>query len=306
MSLLKYRMPMACAVALTLLAAAPADAQTVTRVDIERLEVLSNEVALDVEDALRRDNSLGNAQFEMLREEVIYLKVKQRKGERITRAQYNKVRSDLLELQSRARAVASGVRGGVAGSGTRDTRDTRGTTGTSGVYRDRGGRMAGEVPSGTEMDVRLSQPLSSETAQVEQRFEAVTAADVYEDNRVLIPAGSRVRGVVSSVDSASRTDRRGSMTLAFDQITINGRTHEMRGTLTEVLQADKDNEVAKIGGGAGVGAIIGGIIGGIKGAILGAVIGAGGTIAATEGSDVKLEEGTILRLKLDQPLRVGR
>lgn len=300
MSLLKYRMPMAFAVALTLLAAAPADAQTVTRADIERLEVLSNEVSLDVEDALRRDNSLGNAQFEMLREEVIYLKVKQRKGERITRAQYNQVRNDLLSLQSRARAVASGVRGGVAGSGTRDTR------GTSGVYRDRGGRMAGEVPSGTEMDVRLSQPLSSETAQVEQRFEAVTAADVYEDNRVLIPAGSRVRGVVSSVDSASRTDRRGSMTLAFDQITINGRTHEMRGTLMQVLEADKDNEVAKIGGGAGVGAIIGGIIGGLKGAILGAVIGAGGTIAATEGSDVKLEEGTILRLKLEQPLRVQR
>jgi outer membrane lipoprotein SlyB len=295
MSLLKYRIPMAFAVALTLLAAAPADAQTVTRADIERLEVLSNEVSLDVEDALRRNNSLGNTEFEMLREEVIYLKVKQRKNERITRAQYNDVRSRLLSLQSRARAVASGVTGGVAG-----------TSGRSGVYRDRVGRMAGEVPSGTEIDVRLSQPLSSETATVEQRFEAVTAADVYEDNRVLIPAGSRVRGVVSSVDSASRTDRRGSMTLAFDQITINGRTHEMRGTLTEVLQADKDNEVAKIGGGAGVGAIIGGIIGGLKGAIIGAVIGAGGTIAATEGSDVKLEEGTILRLKLDQPLRVGR
>jgi hypothetical protein len=297
MSLLKYRMPMAFAVALTLLAAAPADAQTVTRADIERLEVLSNEVSLDVEDALRRDNRLGNTEFEMLREEVIYLKVKQRKNERITRAQYNDVRSRLLSLQSRARAAASGVSGGVAGGGTR---------GTSGVYRDRGGRIAGEVPSGTEMDVRLSQPLSSETAQVEQRFEAVTAADVYEDNRVLIPAGSRVRGVVSSVDSASRTDRRGSMTLAFDQITINGRTHEMRGTLMQVLEADKDNEVAKIGGGAGVGAIIGGIIGGLKGAILGAVIGAGGTIAATEGSDVKLEEGTILRLRLEQPLRVGR
>jgi len=295
MSLLKYRMPMAFAVALTLLAAAPADAQTVTRADIERLEVLSNEVALDVEDALRRNNALGNTEFEMLREEVIYLKVKQRKNERITRAQYNDVRSRLLSLQSRARAQAGGISGGVAGSGTR---------GTGGVYRERAGRIRGEVPSGTEIDVRLSQPLSSETAQVEQRFEAVTAADIFEEGQLLIPAGSRVRGVVSSVDSASRTDRRGSMTLAFDQITINGRQHEMRGTLTQVLEADKDNEVAKIGGGAGVGAIIGGIIGGLKGAIIGAVIGAGGTIAATEGSDIKLEEGTILRLRLEQPLRV--
>lgn len=293
MSKLNYRLPLMFAAVLTLLAAAPADAQTVTRADIERLEVLSNEVSTDVDAAMQRNASLGNSEFEMLREEVIYLKVKQRKGERITRAQYNDVRNRLQSLQSRARAAASGISGGIAGS--------RGTTGRD---RDRAGRIAGEVPAGTEMDVRLSQPLSSETATVEQRFEAVTAADVYEDNRLLIPAGSRVRGVVSSVDSASRTDRRGSMTLAFDQITINGRNYAMRGTLTQVLEADKDNEVAKIGGGAGVGAIIGGIIGGLKGAILGAVIGAGGTIAATEGSDVKLEEGTILRLRLEEPLRV--
>ncbi len=293
MRLLNYRLPLMFAAALTLLAAAPADAQTVTRADIERLEVLSNDVSMDVDAAMQRNASLGNSEFEMLREEVIYLKVKQRKGERITRAQYNDVRNRLQSLQSRARAAASGISGGIAGS-----------RGTAGRDRDRAGRVAGEVPAGTEMDVRLSQPLSSETATVEQRFEATTAADVYEDNRLLIPAGSRVRGVVSSVDSASRTDRRGSMTLAFDQITINGRNYAMRGTLTQVLEADKDNEVAKIGGGAGVGAIIGGIIGGLKGAILGAVIGAGGTIAATEGSDVKLEEGTILRLRLEEPLRV--
>ena len=292
-----YRLPLAFAAALMVLTASPADAQTITRADIERLEVLSNEVALDVEDALRRNPSLSNTQFEELREEVIYLKVKQRKGERITRAQYNDVRNRLQALQSSARTTASGIRGGVAG-----------TTGTSGVVRgnrDRLGR-AGEVPEGAEIDVRLSEPLSSETATIEQRFEAVTAADVYQDDRLLIPAGSRVRGVVSSVDSASRTDRRGSMTLAFDQITINGRNYAMRGTLTEVLKADKDNEVAKIGGGAGVGAIIGGLLGGLKGAILGAVIGAGGTIAATEGSDVKLDAGTILRLRLDEPLRINR
>jgi hypothetical protein len=29
-------------------------------------------------------------------------------------------------------------------------------------------------------------------------------------------------------------------------------------------------------------------------------------VAATEGSDVKLDAGTILRLRLDEPLRVNR
>ena len=48
-----------------------------------------------------------------------------------------------------------------------------------------------------------------------------------------------------------------------------------------------------------IGAIIGGIIGGAKGALLGVLIGGGGTIAATEGKDVTLPAGTILRVSLD-------
>ncbi len=291
MNLFTRRLPLVFAAALTVLAASPAAAQNVTRADIDRLEVLSAEVTTDLESARSRNVALGNIDLtaEELREEVIYLKVKQRKGERITRAQYNDLRTRLQTLQNRARTSASGVSGGVAGSGQRDRNR---------AYRDR------EIPEGTELDVRLEQELSSETATLEQRFEATTAADIFQNERVIIPAGSRVRGVVSSVDSASRTDRRGSMTLAFDQITVNGRTYDMRGTVTQVLQGDKSNEVAKIGGGAGVGAIIGGILGGVKGAIIGAAIGAGGTIAATEGSDIDLDAGTILRVRLDAPLVV--
>ncbi|MBA3949980.1 MAG: hypothetical protein H0X44_08570 [Acidobacteria bacterium] len=291
MNLLSRRLPLAFAALLTVLVAAPAAAQTITRADIDRLEVFSNQVTADLNDARSRNVALGNIDLtaEELREEVIYLKVKQRKGERITRAQYNDVQTRLQTLQNQSRTASSGIRGGMTGSSAQ--RDRR-------VYRER------EIPEGTELDVRLEQALSSETATLEQRFEATTAADIYQNDRVLIPAGSRVRGVVSAVDSASRTDRRGSMTLAFDQITVNGRTYDMRGTVTQVLQGDKSNEVAKIGGGGAVGAIIGGILGGVKGAILGAVIGAGGTIAATEGSDVKLDAGTVVRVRLDAPLVV--
>jgi hypothetical protein len=81
------------------------------------------------------------------------------------------------------------------------------------------------IPSGQEIDVRIQAELSSGTAQVEQRVEATTAADRYRGNDVLIPAGSMVRGVVSSVDKATRTDRTGAMTLSFDQITIRGRNY---------------------------------------------------------------------------------
>ena len=53
-----------------------------------------------------------------------------------------------------------------------------------------------------------------------------------------------------------------------------------------------------------MGAIIGGILGGAKGALLGVLIGGGGTIAATEGKDVTLPAGSVLRVRMEQPLVV--
>ena len=162
-----------------------------------------------------------------------------------------------------------------------------------------------EVPAGQEVDVRIERELGSSTAQTEDRFTATTVVDLYQGNDVLVPAGSMLRGVVSSVNKATRTDRKGSLTVAFDQITIRGRNYPIRGTVTQALESEGiKGEAAKIGAGAGVGAIIGGIIGGAKGALLGVLIGGGGTIAATEGKDVVLPAGSVLRVKFDQPLLV--
>ena len=63
-------------------------------------------------------------------------------------------------------------------------------------------------------------------------------------------------------------------------------------------------EAGTIGTAAGVGAIIGGILGGVKGAVAGILIGGGGMIAATDGTDVDLRAGSVLRVRLDAPLTV--
>jgi hypothetical protein len=42
----------------------------------------------------------------------------------------------------------------------------------------------------------------------------------------------------------------------------------------------------------------------VKGAIIGAVVGAGGAVAATNGTDIDLPAGAIIRIRLDQPLSV--
>lgn len=164
----------------------------------------------------------------------------------------------------------------------------------------------GVIPVGQELDVRLQTPLSSETATVEQRFEATTVVDLMQDGRVLVPAGSIVHGVVSAVKPAGRIDREGSLTLSFDRITIRGRDSPIRAMATQVFESGGiREEIGTAGAGAGVGGLIGGLIGGVKGAVLGAVIGAGGAIAATDGKDIHLPAGSIIRIRLDSPVNVN-
>ena len=163
----------------------------------------------------------------------------------------------------------------------------------------------GEVPVGQEMDVRLSTTLSSETATVEQRFEATTVVDLMQNGRVIVPAGSVIQGVVSAVDKAGRVDRDGSLTLSFDRLRVRGREYDIRATATQVFESRGIRDEAGTAGiGAGVGGVVGGLIGGLKGAIIGAAIGAGGAIAATDGKDISLPAGSIIRIRFDSPVRV--
>jgi hypothetical protein len=283
-------------VVLLLGSAGMVSAQAVTAADIQRLEDNIDDASRDVSQARTRDARLGSdlqQQLDDARDEAVYLKVKVRRNEPVARSEYSSLRDRVEDIRSQARGD---VARGSSPSGTVTDSDRRANRVESSEDAD--------IPVGTEIDVRLQQPLSSKTAQVEDRFEATTMVDVRDDrDRVLIPAGSVLRGVVSSVDKAGRIERQGKMTLAFDQITVKGRDYPFRATVTQALESEGiRGEAGKIGAGAGVGAIIGGILGGFKGAMAGILIGGGGTIAATEGTDVELPAGTVLRLRVDTPL----
>ncbi len=310
-----------CAVAVGLMALATvAQAQsTITSTDIQRLQDQVYQASTDVSRLRSTNGTLASdlqSQLDDLRDEVVYLKVKLRREGNVTTREFADVRDRLQDLRARARgeSPAAERQGSSTWSGgaynpksSTATNPSGGVTGgVTGDDRQSTSRGSGAIPVGQEIDVRLQSQLSSATAQVEQRFEATTVADLYRGSTVLIPAGSIVRGVVSSVDPATRTDRKGSMTVSFDQVTIRGRNYPMRGTVTQAIESEGiKGEAGKIGAGAGVGAIIGGILGGVKGALLGVLIGGGGTIAATEGKDVTLPAGTILRVRLDTPPNVG-
>ena len=243
------------------------------------------------------------AELDDARDEVIYLKVKLRRNEPISRGDYNDVRDRIENIRTRARGDSAGGYTPPAGSRSESVQPPPPPPPAT----SRRAQNPNEIPVGTEFDVRLQTSLSSKTAQVEDRFEATTMVDLVDERgRVLVPSGSVMRGVVSSVNKATRTDRKGSLTVAFNQITVGGRNYPMRGTVTEAIESSGiKGEIGRIGAGSAVGAIIGGIIGGGKGALLGVLIGGGGTIAATEGNDVELPVGTTLRDRLDSPLALS-
>ena len=211
-----------------------------------------------------------------------------------------------------AAMLAAGLAASACGATRRDvsppsTRPTspEATTQTPSGPTEVNNSTIGVIPAGQELDVRLQSALSSDTAQVEQRFETTTAVDLTQNGRVLVPAGSALRGVVTAVKPAGRIDRTGSLTLSFDRLTVRGRGHNVRGMATQVFESGGiRDEAGTAGVGAGVGGVVGGILGGVKGAVLGAVIGAGGAIAATEGKDVTLPAGSIIRVRFDSPVNV--
>jgi hypothetical protein len=292
------------AVILAVGVAAPARAQSsVTSADIQRLQDVSYDASRDVAQARTRDAVLASqlqAELDDARDEVIYLKVKLRRNEPISRGDYNDVRDRIENIRSRARGDSAGGYTPPAGSRSESVPAPPPPTASR-------TQNPNEIPVGTEFDVRLQTALSSKTAQVEDRFEATTLVDLPDERgRVRVPAGSVMRGVVSSVKPAGRVERKGSLTVAFDRVTINGRSYPMRATVTQALESEGiKGEAGKIGIGAGAGAILGAILGGAKGALAGILIGGGGTIAATEGKDVELPVGTMLRVRLDSPLALN-
>jgi len=255
-----------------------ASTASLTDTDLQRLRTAISDARGDVDRAKGRDSQLAatlTGQLNDLSDEVTYLSVRLKKEHSVPRSEY-------LDLRDRIDDVRAKAQGGQP-----KTEAPR--------------AVSSEIPVGTELDVRLLDSLSSGRNQVEDRFRATTMVDLQSNGRVIIPAGSEMRGVVSGVEKAGHIDRKGALQLAFDQITVDGKQYKLHGTVTQALEGEVKGEVGKLGAGATVGGIIGGILGGVKGTIAGILVGGGGVAAATPGSEAEVAQGTVLRVRLDQP-----
>lgn len=268
---------------MTLLAVAPAHAAQAQRPpDIDTLEGRLAEAhdGFDRQASTLDRRSRADLQTELvtLDDDLAYLRVKTRRKETVTERERREIADRLDTL---IRKLDQGQRETSAG--------------------------ADEIPSGTELDARLSGRLSSKDAVVEDKVMATTLVNFYRGDELLVPAGSTLEGTVVAVEKATRTDRKGSVNVRFDRLVIGARAYPVKMSLTQALESEGvKGEAGKIGAGAGVGAILGGILGGMKGAITGILVGGGGVLVATEGTDVDLPSGSVLRVRFDAPLALGR
>jgi len=77
---------------------------------------------------------------------------------------------------------------------------------------------AARIPSGTEIQIRLTKEVNTTTAKVGDAFEALIIAPVVVDGHIALAAGATVTGHVKEVTAAVNPDDQAVLALAFDEI----------------------------------------------------------------------------------------
>jgi hypothetical protein len=169
-----------------------------------------------------------------------------------------------------------------------------------------------EVPAGTQISVRIEEPIDSGKAVEGQTFAAEVTKDVADAaGGVVIPRGANAQVVIKSASKGGRFRGSSDLVLDLKAVSVEGRMYEVQAAdISEKGRSGvgvNKRTAEYSGGGAALGAIIGAIAGGGKGAAIGAGSGAGAgalTEILTKGGAVRVPAETVLRFQLDKPLRV--
>jgi len=179
---------------------------------------------------------------------------------------------------------------------------------TEGSLRRLFAAEAATVPSGTVLQARIEQPLSSKSNRAGDRFEASLVEDLSVDGKLLAPAGSRITGRVTGAEPSGKIEGRAELSLALEFLQVEQTAYPIQSnSLHFQARGTKGEDAKKIGIGAGAGALIGALAGGKKGAAIGSAIGAGagtGVVLATSGDEVELPPEHILTFELEQPVEL--
>ena len=166
------------------------------------------------------------------------------------------------------------------------------------------------VASGSRLEIRLADAISSETNKTGDTFSATLDKDLEVNGTVVAPRGSLVKGKLLDVKPSGRVEGRAAMSVTLTGIEVGKTTYAIQtNTLAFQAESSTKGDVLKIGIGAAVGAAIGAIAGGGKGAAIGAAVGGGAgtaTVLVTKGKEVKFPVEERFSFALQSNLEIKR
>ncbi len=159
------------------------------------------------------------------------------------------------------------------------------------------------IPAGTSLAVRVDQRISVKTSRPGETFTGEIVQPIRtSDGNLLVPKGTRVKGVVDASHRRGRFKGASTLELRLTAMTLNGSEYPVRTRdLTERKKGKGKRTAAFIGGGSGLGMLIGGLASGGTGLIIGGLAGGGaGTAAAgfTGNRDLDIPAESIVHFKL--------
>jgi type IV secretion system protein VirB10 len=185
------------------------------------------------------------------------------------------------------------------------------------------------VPAGTKVLLQLHSAINTRSAKPGDGVYLASTFPVVVGNRVMIPAGVYVQGVVDRVARAGRVKGRSQLDMHFTSmifpngtvVEIPGLVNNLPGASKQTVKDDGEGTIEQAGDkGRNAGTVAeiaiptGGSVGSIAGLgsghpLAGGVAGIGAGLAAiglatlfTRGADVNIESGTQVEMVLQRPL----
>ena len=177
-----------------------------------------------------------------------------------------------------------------------------------------------ELAEGTNIHVRLMDTLSTKETNPGTAFKAQVTSDVYKNGRVIVPAGSELRGRVVSVSQGHHFGPAATLRLRPDVVILpDGTAYHLYGQVvgSKASNTRIDSEggiqpashlkkdVIEYGAGAGTGAVVGAKIAGVHGAVIGSLVGAGVITAHMLMQHPEIAEvpkGSVVTFSLTEPM----
>jgi hypothetical protein len=181
------------------------------------------------------------------------------------------------------------------------------------------------IPAGTKVLLQLKSPIDTKHARPGDGVYCQTSFPVTQDNVVVIPAGTYVKGEIAEVKRAGRVKGRAEVLFHFNTMIFpGGYTVDLPGALEDepgavnhsvtdkegTVKADsqKGKDAGTVAKGGATGSVVGAVVGrSFKDAGIGGGIGAAVGLAQvllTRGQDVRIEQGASLEMVLQRSLTV--